>query len=161
LNEPAKILDKVTDIVIETFEKGEEDVKDGMDISLCAIDTTTNIVHYAGANNSLYYIREGNFHEVKATKQPVGKYDARKPFVNNEIQLKKGDVFYLFTDGFADQFGGEKGKKFKYKNFKNLLVEIHQKEPDVQHDILKTTFIDWKADNEQVDDVCIAGIWVQ
>lgn len=160
LERPSEILDKVTDLVIETFATGNQDVKDGMDISLCAYNPKTGELEYAGANNSFYFIRNGELNEIKPTKQPVGKYDARGAFVNNELRLEPKDVFYLFTDGFADQFGGEKGKKFKYKNFKKLLVDIHTKPPEEQRKILRKRFIDWMGDNEQVDDVCIAGIWV-
>ncbi|NOQ74054.1 MAG: SpoIIE family protein phosphatase [Crocinitomix sp.] len=158
LEKPSDILAKVTDLVIETFEKSEEDVKDGMDIALCALDLKNNTLEYAGANNSLYYIRENELMEIKATKQPVGNYYARSAFKNHTLQIKPSDVFYLFTDGYPDQFGGERGKKFKYKNFKNLLFKIHQNKLSDQRNSLLSEFDNWKGDNEQVDDVCILGI---
>lgn len=160
LEDPAKILDKVTELVIETFEKSEQDVKDGMDISLCVLNKTDKTIHYAGANNSLYYVRNGELNEIKANKQPVGKYDALKPFNSHIITLEDSDTFYLFTDGYADQFGGERGKKFKYKSFKNLLVEMHQQAMNAQKSTLETTFRNWMGDHEQIDDVCVMGVKV-
>ena len=158
LIKPSQILDKVTDLVIETFEKSTEEVKDGMDIALCSFDMKTKEVQYAGANNSLYYIRDGAFNEIKPTKQPVGKYDNRKDFENHILKVEIGDVFYLFTDGYPDQFGGEKGKKFKYKPFKELLAEIALEPMSIQKEKLNTSFNDWKGEYVQVDDVCVIGV---
>ena len=181
LIEPAKILDKVTDLVIETFEQSEDEVKDGMDIAICSYETKGDIieVQYAGANNPLWVFRsqpemivngvatepilsnEDNslfMFEVKATKQPVGKYAERKPFENNVIQLVDGDTLYTFTDGFADQFGGEKGKKFMAANFKKLLLSVQSETMEKQHDIIFQAFNDWKANEEQIDDVCVIGL---
>ena len=160
LTNPGQVLDKVTDLVIETFEKSAEEVKDGMDICLCAFDFSKNTVQYSGANNSLYHMRNGEFTEIKATKQPVGKYANRLPFETHVIPFSKGDVFYLFTDGFADQFGGEKGKKMKYKPFKRLLINNYKHGMRAQHSMLQGNFDKWKGEFEQVDDVCIAGIRV-
>jgi len=158
LLQPSMILDKVTDLVIETFEESTEEVKDGMDIALCSFNLKTNEVQYAGANNSLYFVKEGSFTEIKPTKQPVGKYDNRKEFENHVLKADVGDVFYLFTDGFADQFGGEKGKKFKYKPFKELLTEIAHEPMSTQKDKLNESLAKWKGDYQQVDDVCVIGV---
>jgi serine phosphatase RsbU (regulator of sigma subunit)/streptogramin lyase len=158
LGEPAKILDKTREIVIETFEKSEEDVKDGMDIALCALDRKKGVLEFSGANNSLYIIKKGELEEVKADKQPIGKYEFAQPFVNNEIKVEKGTIIYLFSDGFADQFGGEKGKKLKYKPFKEILLSICDKPMVEQKAILQQKFDDWKGEFEQVDDVCIIGV---
>lgn len=160
LQDPGKILDKVTDLVIETFEKSEEEVKDGMDIALCTFNFNTQKVQFAGANNGLYHMVNGKINEIKPTKQPVGKYANRLPFKTNEINFNTGDIFYLFTDGFADQFGGDKGKKLKYKPFKELLEKHARSSLSDQKSALQQTFENWMGDYEQVDDVCVAGIKV-
>ncbi len=98
--------------------------------------------------------------EIKGNKQPIGLYENMKPFTQTEINLLKGDTLYFFTDGFADQFGGEKDKKFKYKPFKRLLIEISIKSMEEQKEIIQNTFNTWKGNLEQVDDVCIIGIKV-
>jgi len=160
LIQPAEILDKLTDLVIETFDSGGHEVKDGMDIALCLIDTEKNVVEYAGANNPLWYCKKGEevVQEIKADKQPIGNFDYRKPFTNHVLQLDKGDSIYFFTDGFADQFGGEKGKKFKYKPFRNLLLSNMDKPMEVQKDIIDRQFEGWMGEYEQVDDVCVIGV---
>lgn len=139
LSEPAKILDKTREIVIQEFEKSEEEVKDGMDIALISlkkqaqsenesesVSRSHTILQYVGAHNPLWIIREGSneIEEIKADKQPIGKFGTEKPFTNHELKLNPRDTIYIFSDGFADQFGGEKGKKFKSKNFKKLLLSI-------------------------------------
>ena len=174
LTQPAPILDAVSDMVIETFEKSETDVKDGMDIALCSlkynvesemlpnthdpIPNTVATLQYAGANNALYIIRNNILIETKADKQPVGKYAKKQPFTNHTIELEKDDLIYLFSDGFADQFGGEKGKKFMYKAFKEMLVKFNHLPLDEQKDAIKSIFYKWKEENEQVDDICIMGV---
>lgn len=158
LTEPSKILDKTKEIVIQEFEKSDADVKDGMDIALCALQENT--LYYSGANNPLWIIRKGSeiIDEVKSTKQPVGKVDNTKPFENHTVELKKGDSIYIFTDGYQDQFGGEKGKKFKAAKLKELLLNNSNKSMGEQLVILNQTFDKWKGSLEQVDDVCIIGV---
>ncbi|MCW8899039.1 MAG: serine/threonine-protein phosphatase, partial [Flavobacteriales bacterium] len=162
LTEPGKILDKTREIVIQEFEKSEDDVKDGMDIALCSLkykDGTDNaILQYAGANNPLWIIRNRELVEYKGNKQPIGKMDNPQPFTTHEIVLQKGDIIYIFTDGYADQFGGPKGKKLMYKPFKNLLLSVQEKTMDEQKRVLEQHFEDWKKSLEQVDDVCIIGV---
>ena len=158
LVQPNEILDKTREIVMETFEKSDEDVNDGMDIALCSINTETKKLCFSGANNGLYMIRDGELTEVKPDKQPIGNYQDAQPFTHHEFDLKKGDVIYTFSDGYPDQFGGPKGKKFMYKSFRNLLTEIHTKPMDEQHNILIQTFNDWKGNIEQIDDVCVIGV---
>ena len=176
ISDPGQLLDKVAEIVQESFEQSEHEVKDGMDIAVCAIDLLDRKVWFAGAHNSLYRItgedtkvpeglktlESGNrkLVEYSANKQPVGAFEHMEPFTTIEIDLEPGDCIYLFSDGFADQFGGEKGKKFKYKPFKQLLLDIEDKEMDSQKDILDTEFERWKGNLEQVDDVCIIGLRV-
>jgi serine phosphatase RsbU (regulator of sigma subunit)/Tfp pilus assembly protein PilF len=160
LHSPAEILDKVTEIVIDTFEKNDSNIKDGMDIALCSFNKEKNELEYAGANNSIYLIRNGEFKEFKSDKQPVGKFVSNNPFTNKKIKLEKNDSIYLFTDGYSDQFGGPKGKKYKYKAFKQMLTDIHQKTMKEQKQIIYKSFIDWQGNLDQIDDVCIVGIRV-
>jgi serine phosphatase RsbU (regulator of sigma subunit) len=165
LTDPGEILDKVTELVCGTFKKSHNAVNDGMDISLCAFNLKTKEVKWAGANNPLWYVspladeQEGGvLSEITANKQPVGKNDYYKPFTTHHLKLKKGDVLYLFTDGYADQFGGPKGKKFKYKQLSDLLVSIYKKPINEQYYLLNRAFENWMGTHEQVDDVCIIGI---
>lgn len=160
LQQPSKILDAVSDIVIETFAKSEADVKDGMDIALCSLNMKTNVLEYAGANNSLYLIRNGELFETKADKQPIGKSLIKHPFTNHTIELYKNDSIYLFSDGYADQFGGPKGKKFMYKAFKQMLIRYSSLPVKEQEEAIKSTFFKWKEIHEQVDDICILGVKV-
>lgn len=158
LESPAKILDKVKEMVLETFSKSENDVKDGMDISLCVLDFNQSILHFAGANNPLWLIRNNELIEFKADKQPIGKTNMDKPFSETRIELRKNDFFYLFTDGYEDQFGGEKGKKFKSANMKKLFLEIAHLSAEEQKNQINSAFENWRGDLEQVDDVCVIGI---
>ncbi len=157
LSKPSKILDKTLEIVIERFEKSEEEVKDGMDIALCSYNPSTLKLEYAGAHNPLWLIKKGadEVTEIKGNKQPIGKYANTVPFNNHEIQLEKGDTIYLFSDGYVDQFGGERGKKLKSVNFKRLLLSIQEQSIDQQYDSVKNHFNSWKKDLEQLDDVCV------
>jgi serine phosphatase RsbU (regulator of sigma subunit) len=155
---PAKILDKTAELVIEAFKKNNEDVKDGMDISLCSFDLENNKLEYAGAINSLFYISENKLTEVKGDKQPIGQYAKIKPFTQHSIDLVAGDKVYLFSDGYPDQFGGEKGKKFMYKRFRDLILTISDKEFSKQKNMLEDDFNHWKQDLEQLDDVCVIGV---
>lgn len=161
LTDPGKILDKTTELVIKTFERSNEDVKDGMDIALISIPKNTDgnaTIQYAGANNSLYYIQNKELLEIKADKQPVGKYADRKPYTTKTVNLNQGDMIYLYSDGYADQFGGPRGKKLKYKALKELLLSNANMSLNQQREILFKSFEDWKSDYEQIDDVCIIGI---
>lgn len=178
LIEPDAILTKTRQLVIETFDKSGSEVKDGMDISIICIDTLRHKLQYAGANNNLYLIREGlkaetfgdraetalhdqqlcTLIELKADKQPIGRFSKAKDFTRQSIDLAAGDQIYLFSDGLADQFGGPKGKKFKYQQFKEILVQKHRQPMDVQMKALVDAFESWKGELEQVDDICVIGI---
>ena len=156
LTDPGEILNKTREIVIQEFEKSEEEVKDGMDIGLCSLEGNT--LKYAGANNPLWIIRNGEVVETKADKQPIGKFDQLKAFTTHTFELQKGDSFYLFSDGYIDQFGGAKGKKFKSKAFKEVLLSIQDKSMEEQKKILDQKFESWRGKLEQLDDVCIIGV---
>lgn len=160
---PGEILDKARDIVIQEFEKSEEDVKDGMDIALCSIEGTSTgsvTLKYAGAHNPLWVIRNNEVLEIKADKQPVGKFEMAKTFTTHEFHLEKGDNVYIFSDGYVDQFGGDKGKKFKPKALRELLLSIQDKSMDDQKSMLDDSFEKWRGSLEQVDDVCMIGIHI-
>ena len=169
--EPAKLLDTTRDLVIETFARSGTSVRDGMDVAVCAIDQMRMKLKFAGANNPLWLIRKGNselpddfaegdyfLREYKGDKQPIGLYDGAKPFSQKEVQLQADDRIYLFTDGFADQFGGEKGKKLKYKNLKLLLLRTISAKMDDQQIAVTHGFHQWRRDFEQIDDICIIGV---
>ncbi|WP_317896781.1 tetratricopeptide repeat protein [Aurantibacillus circumpalustris] len=158
LRETGKILDKTRELVIETFEKSTSEVKDGMDISLLCIDRQNQKVYWSGANNPLWYIQNNELKEIKADKQPIGKTDHAKPFTTHELEYKENTTFYLFTDGLADQFGGPNGKKFKYKQFSDLLLQHSNLDPEQQTLLIDKVFSEWKGELEQVDDVCVIGI---
>jgi serine phosphatase RsbU (regulator of sigma subunit) len=160
ITEPGKILDKVRDLVLETFAKSESEVKDGMDISLASINLHTRTLKWAGANNPLWYLQNKTLQTITANKQPVGKTEKPLPFTTHTLALNKGDSFLLFTDGYADQFGGPKGKKFKYKNLQEILISSAGSPQEQLFQKLETIFDDWKGGLEQVDDVCVMGIGV-
>ena len=131
-----------------------------MDGALCLIDLEKRTVEYAGANNPLWIIKEasGELIEIKANKQPIGEFEFKKPFTNHTLELEKGDTIYIFSDGYVDQFGGPRGKKFKYKTLKQLLVANRNLNLDDQKSLLDQTFEDWRQDLEQLDDVCVIGV---
>jgi serine phosphatase RsbU (regulator of sigma subunit)/Tfp pilus assembly protein PilF len=156
ITDPGKILDKTTEIVIQEFEKSDDEVKDGMDISLCVLENNT--LHWSGANNPLFIVRNNTLIEFLSNRQPIGKFAESKPFTTHKVMLEKEDVIYVFTDGFQDQFGGEKGKKFMVKKFKELLINIATLPMSQQKQHLIDVFEKWKGENEQVDDVCIIGV---
>ena len=161
LTEPGLVLDKARELVLETFAKSEGDVKDGMDISLLCINRKNKSITWAGANNPLWYIspgRENELAEIKPNKQSIGKVDNPLPFTTHSIPYVEGKIIYLITDGYADQFGGPKGKKFKYKQLEDLILHNQDKPLAQQKDILSVTFADWKKAFEQVDDVTILGV---
>lgn len=184
LRVPGEILDKTRELVLETFAKSDKDVKDGMDISLVKItelpaeksipgrlvipkgQTLKDVlnsqakfkIEWAGANNPIWYYTNGQIHEIKAHKQPIGKTEQPTPFPTHAFELAKGDELFLFTDGFADQFGGPKGKKFKYKQLEEVLLQSAHLTLLEQKQNLESKFVDWKGKLEQVDDVTIIGI---
>lgn len=158
LSDPGLVLDKTRELVLSTFSKGNAEVKDGMDISLLSIDTRTKKICWSGANNPLFYLDDGEVKEIKADKQPIGKTEHPKPFTTHSINPKPGSMFYLITDGFADQFGGDRGKKFMYKRLLQLFVDHHSSPMDIQKEEFKAAFDSWKGNLEQVDDVTIIGI---
>jgi len=178
-NAPSAILEqlrkKIKDMLAQ--EGNSDEQKDGMDMALVVLDRKNREIHYAGANNPLYIIRnktlagdladrthsvlengQFNLYEVKADKQPIGVHWEETSFRNHSLKLQEGDAIYLFSDGYIDQFGGENRKKFKSLNFKNLLLSIQSESMDHQRQILERTFDEWRGAYEQIDDVSVIGI---
>ena len=162
LRSPAEILDKLNESVVDVFSRSgqTDDIKDGMDISLCALDRQNMKLEFGGANHPMILIRNGEIKEIKGDKQPIGQYISRKNFTNHEMDLQKGDTIYLFSDGYADQFGGEKGKKFKRSRLKELILSIQDKPMKDQKNILDNTIEEWKGNLEQIDDILVMGVRV-
>jgi serine phosphatase RsbU (regulator of sigma subunit) len=161
LTQPAAILDKTAEIVIENFSKSEEAIKDGMDISLCAYHVKEKKIQWAGANNPLWLIRNGELIETKADKQPIGMNENSKPFTNHTFSLQTGETIYLFTDGFADQFGGDKGqKKLTKKRFKDLILSVQHKSLQEQGIALDQFITNYRKEVEQIDDILVMGVKV-
>jgi serine phosphatase RsbU (regulator of sigma subunit) len=143
----------------------EKETKDGLDIALCVTDEDTNKLEYSGAYNPLLIIRDGELKKIKATRNPVGIYAYEKPFENHKLKIQKGDALYIFSDGYADQFGnkkpGDKIKKFKSGRFSKLLLKIHKESPEKQKAILDETIENWRQNaHEQVDDIIVMGIFI-
>jgi tetratricopeptide (TPR) repeat protein len=165
-----KLLDRTRELVIERFAKSDEEVKDGMDISLIAVEqvpqggmeTGVHTIMWSGANNPLWIIRKGSdqVEEVRPDKQPIGKYAGENNFTTHELNLNEGDTLYLFSDGYQDQFGGEKGKKFKPSQLKELFLSLKDTPIKEQKNRIDKVFEDWKGDLEQLDDVCVIGLRV-
>jgi len=160
LTEPGKILDKTREIVIQEFEKSDDEVKDGMDISLCAFSPSNNLLQWSGANNPIWIISKNSnqIQDIKPDKQPIGRFANASPFQTHSIALKPNDTIYLFTDGFQDQFGGDKGKKFKASSLKELILGIQNQPMNEQHDVLEKSLNNWRGSLEQIDDVCLIGV---
>lgn len=177
---PSEILNHLNEGLSQTLRQTYEEssVRDGMDMVLCTIDFSNKTIQYSGANNPLWVVKKKNaesigkpvpviaesgeyvLNEIKADKQPIGSFlgEQRKPFTNHELKVESGDSIYLFSDGYADQFGGPKGKKFKYKQLGEVIMEIHDKPMTDQRRILLKKFEAWKGMLEQVDDLLVIGI---
>ena len=155
---PGDILNRLREEIVRSLKTDEGYSKDGMDAVVCKIDFKENKLEYAAANNPVYLIRGKELIVLPAQKMPVGYSDNMQPFEANTLSLSAEDSIYTITDGFADQFGGAKGKKFKYKQLKELLISISSEPMTKQYHTLNESFENWKGDLEQVDDVCIIGV---
>ncbi|HTF03607.1 MAG TPA: SpoIIE family protein phosphatase, partial [Bacteroidia bacterium] len=171
VNDPGQALDYLSKGVIRTLKQKAGDdfsIKDGMDIAMCAVDMKERKLEFAGANNPLYLVRKGELTQFSGDKQPIGAYITdQRPFKSHNIQLEKGDCVYIFTDGLADQFGGPKGKKFKYKQLQQLLMDNHDLPMSQQRATFEKTIMDWMnypSDDgkgyEQTDDMLLIGFRV-
>jgi len=157
---PHEILNNLRTLIIDSLNqrREESEIKDGMDITVSVIDYKKDKLYFAGANNPLYFIRDGELEQYKADKMPVAIYDRMDDYSLTTIDLKKGDTFYTFSDGYVDQFGGPAQKKFLSKNFKKVLLEIQELPMIDQGKKLDEIFEAYKADIEQVDDVVVIGV---
>ena len=163
LHHPGEILSHLDDGVHKTLRQTEQrGVKDGMDLGVCSLNLKTRKLEYAGAYNPLYIVRNGKLEQTKADKLPIGmNYDgAIDQYTNHEFDLQPGDCVYLLTDGYPDQFGGPKGKKFMYRPLREMLASMHDVPMVDQHKKLLEAFQQWRGDLEQVDDVCLIGVRV-
>ena len=158
---PNAILDNARNGIIASLnpEGSDEESRDGMDCVLCAFDFPNMKLEFAAANNPLWHVRNGKLTEYKADKMPVGKEsDELVPFALQSIDLQKGDIIYTFTDGYADQFGVPKGKKFKYKQLEEKILENCAKPLEEQKRILDKTLEEWRGTLEQIDDILVIAI---
>jgi serine phosphatase RsbU (regulator of sigma subunit) len=154
LNELTKLASKALHAEVDGME-----LRDGMDLSLCKIDLKNNRAEYAGAHNALYLVRQNKLIEYNSDHISIGSEEhLDKMYTNNSFSLEKGDIIYLFSDGYADQFGGDKGKKFKYHQLQQLLVKNNNRSLDLQKHLLEQEFETWKGGLEQVDDVLVIGV---
>jgi serine phosphatase RsbU (regulator of sigma subunit) len=160
LTDPGQILDKTREIILLELSKHDENVKDGMDISLLVLNMRSGKHAWAGANTPLWMVRNGDseISEIKADKQPIGLHINSSRFTTHQLDLVKGDTLFLFTDGYADQFGGSTGKKFKSANLKRLFATNAHVDIRLLEKEIVATFNEWKENEEQVDDVCVIAI---
>ncbi|HCT31041.1 MAG TPA: hypothetical protein DIW31_09980, partial [Bacteroidales bacterium] len=175
LTNPGEILNEMNSLFKNSFDQSEgSEIFDGMDIGLCLYNPSSKELNYAGANLPLHILRANSkpqptshivhnnnqfsLYQVKPNKQPIGYIFEDTNYVTHGIKLMEGDILYLFTDGFADQFGGLYRKKFRYQELRKLLCEIATKSLSEQHSILNETFRVWKGDNIQVDDMSFMGV---
>lgn len=157
-----QILDRLRNMIIDAMQQhgAEGEAKDGMDIALLSIDSHTMTLEYSGAYNPLIRIRNQEILEVDPDKMPIAIHERMHPFTAHSMEYMKGDIYYMFSDGFVDQFGGPYGKKFKFKSFRQLLLDIHQKSMEEQKIMLEQSLDRWKGSLPQVDDILVIGIQI-
>ena len=156
-----EILNQLRNYIIESLHQtgAPNESKDGIDIALCIIDAKKHKLQFAGAHNSLYIIKNNELQVIKGDRMPVSIHqNSHKSFTNHEIDIKENDIIYLFSDGFVDQIGGQKERKFMSRSFRELLLQIHHKSMEVQHQLLDKAFEDWRGNNSQLDDILVIGI---
>jgi serine phosphatase RsbU (regulator of sigma subunit) len=180
VTKPSLIIHEVRKGLFSLFNQSNKSgtpINDGLDMSLCFIDETNRVIQFSGVYNPIWLVRNnknkldtespfnemegssGNkLYEIKGDNIPINDYVNFKPYTNHVINYESNDVMYLFTDGYADQFGGPKGKKFKYKQMQNLLLDNAEKGFSTQKEVVENTFLTWKGDLEQVDDICVIGV---
>lgn len=162
VTDPGEILNQLSRFVEDAFTSTDENVRDGMDISLVKYNPASQVIEYAGAYNPLWVLRQekDSIEEIKAERRPIGKYHINSDFQTKTMQLAAGDIIYLFSDGYADQFGGKKGKKLKPNNFQLKLIEIRKLAMNDQRIELGKFILEWMGNYEQVDDICVIGFRV-
>jgi serine phosphatase RsbU (regulator of sigma subunit) len=159
IEEPHQVLNELHASVRNSLKQDATGRRDGMDMGFCTIDQEIKRLHYSGAKMPLVYIRKGKLHVIEADPHPIGGYqrESYHTFTKHIIDVMPGDMFYLYSDGFQDQFGGANGKKMLSKNFKQLLLSIHHLPMFEQKAQLEQAFNQWKGDERQIDDVMVLG----
>lgn len=161
----SEVLNKLREHIMKSLNQTgiEREQKDGIDMAFCKLDTVTGILQFAGAFSAIYIIKNSSrLIEIPGDKMPVGiAAEEEISFSNNEVKLNKGDMVYLFSDGYVDQFGGAKGKKFKYRPFRKLLLNVSKLSMTEQKTALEDKIFDWKGDLAQLDDISIFGFKYQ
>ena len=160
-NTPAEILTELNRITSESLNKseGNSKVRDGMDLAMISFSKDFKEMEYSGANNPLYQLRGDELSQTKADKFAIGSFEyGEQQYTNHKIEIQKGDLIYIFSDGYADQFGGEKGKKFMYKQFRETLLSIKDLPISEQGEILNEKIENWRGNYEQIDDILIIGV---
>ena len=157
---PGDIANEMNKVITELFQKSEERIRDGMDMGICTWNKKNNTLEFAGAFNSLFIYSDKQLNEIKGNRESIGAsiYLHQKEFTNHQISIKKGDVIYISSDGYPDQFGGEKGKKLKWKGFREMLSLIADRPINKQGGLIADFFVNWKNDIDQLDDVCVMGV---
>ncbi|MCB0793727.1 MAG: SpoIIE family protein phosphatase [Flavobacteriales bacterium] len=158
---PSAVLADLNRIAFGALHKDRDQflVRDGMDMALCSFDPRTRVLEYAGANCPLYLVRNGEVLQFAPDKIPIGGFELNgRSFTDHQVQLQDNDAVYIFSDGYADQFGGEKGKKYLYRRFRELLIQIAGSPVKEQKDMLHQAFLKWKGAHEQVDDILVIGM---
>ena len=159
IEEPSEILYALDEELFLALNKDGEATNDGMDIALGVFDLQKNTITYSGAFRPMLLVRNNEFIEFEGNRYPIGFYgDVEKKFESKQIELKDGDTFYFFTDGYCDQFGGEHKKKFNRNRFKELLLSVQGMEMEEQQSFLQYALLNWRQEEPQVDDVCIIGL---
>ena len=164
ITDPKEILLELNKGVIGVLHKNESESKDGMDIAICKINHSQKTLEYSGAMRPIWIVNNGELTEIKADKIPIGTKqkdrDDTIAFTTHTFELGKGDSFYIFTDGFADQFGGEKDKKYSTGRFKNLILANSNLDCETQEKNIREDHLAWKKNNEQVDDILLIGFTI-
>lgn len=167
-DDPARILEKLSQELDQTLRKNDqtfldaESIKDGMDMAICVIDKENHTLGFSGAVNGIYLVKDNELHSFKGDRFSIGRITGGKipEYTKNMIPIGEDDMLYLFTDGYVDQFGGPDHKKFKYRRFRHLLLNIHKLHPDDQKAILHQKMEEWRGEEEQVDDILVLGFKV-
>jgi len=156
--QPHDILNKLRSTIISTFYSSDtEEISDGLDAAIVLIDLENNYLHFSGANSPLYIIRSNELIEFKGNRMPVGSYPMQNPFSSVKVNIKEGDCIYLFSDGYADQFGGAENRKMMHHNFRDTLLKYNRKPMKQQKELLIDYFYTWMGYNDQVDDILVLG----
>ncbi len=160
ITRPGKVLEELNRIAYEMLHKDRDQfIRDGMDMALCSFDPLTGVLEFAGANCPLYLVRNGQIEQFAPDKMPIGGFDlGEHTFLDHHIELRRGDTVYLFSDGYADQFGGPKGKKFLYRRFRELLLQVSAEPMERQKIMLANSLREWRGAQEQVDDILVMGM---